>query len=294
MSATDEIAAAPPSIAPPITDHTALPEPGRRRRQAAAIYGLEVRRSLVGGRALGLYLLALLPPIFFLLRAIFASRSIEAQGIEHATAGFAAVYQAFILRLVIYLGCVEIFGNLVRRAILDRSLHYDFLAPLRRDLLAAVKYAAGLTVSSLLFGVSTVASFALCYLPYRGVDRFLLHSHGLGDLAAYVAVTCLACLGYGAVFLACGLLGRSVAIPAIAIFGWEWLNFLLPPILKRISIVHYLEPLCPVPVPKGPLAVLSDAPNPYIAVPGLLLLTAALLAFAAWKVRRMEIRYEEE
>src|SRR5262249_28254898 len=71
-------------------------------------------------------------------------------------------------------------------------------------------------------------------------------------------------------------------------------NFLLPPVLKRISIVHYLESLCPVPLSKGPLALLSDAPSPWLAVPGLLLLVAALLAFAAWKVRRLGGGYEGE
>ncbi len=221
-------------------------------------------------------------------------RVIDAADVGQATTVFAETYQAFILRLIVYLGCVEIFGNLIRREILDRSLHYYFLAPLKREVLAAAKYAAGLAVAALLFGLSTAASFVLCYLPYAGVDRFLLHGAGLTQLAAYLGVTFLACLGYGAVFLALGLFGRSPAIPAVAIFGWEFINFLLPPVLKRISIVHYLESLCPVPLSKGPYALLADAPSPWLAIPGLLLLTAALLAFAAWKVRRMEVRYEEE
>jgi len=270
------------------------PEPGRRRRQAAAIFRLEVRRSLTGGRALGLYLLALLPVLFYVLRAIFAAHVIDTADVGQATQEFAGTYQAFILRLVVYLGCVEIFGNLIRREILDRSLHYYFLAPLRREILAATKYLAGLTVATVLFGLSTAVSFALCYTPYAGVDRFLLHGPGLAHLAAYLGVTFLGCLGYGAVFFALGLFGRSPLVPAVAIFGWEWLNFLLPPVLKRISIVHYLESLCPVPLSKGPLALLSDAPSPWLAIPGLLLVTTALLGFAAWKVRRMEVRYEEE
>lgn len=266
----------------------------RRRRQAAAVFRLELRRSLLGGRALGLYLLALLPVAFFLLRLLFATRLLDPGEIGQATDGFAVVFQGFLLRLVIYLGCVEIFGNLIRREVLDRSLHFYFLAPLRRELLAAAKFAAGLVVAIGLFGLSTLASFALNYLPYDAAGRFLLHGPGVGHLAAYLGVTVLACLGYGAVFFALGLFGRSPLVPAVAIFGWEWLNFLLPPGLKRISIVHYLESLCPVPLSKGPLALLADAPSPWLAIPGLLLLTTALLAFAAWKVRRMEVRYEEE
>jgi hypothetical protein len=165
---------------------------------------------------------------------------------------------------------------------------------LKRELLAATKYLAGLTVATVLFCVSTAVSFALCYAPYAGLERFFLHGPGFAHLAAYLGVTILGCVGYGAVFFALGLFGRSPLVPAVAIFVWEWLNFLLPPVLKRISIVHYLEALCPVPLSKGPLALLSDAPSPWLAIPGLLLVTTALLAFAAWKVRRMEVRYEEE
>lgn len=272
-------------------------EPGdlreRRRRQAAAVFRLELKRSLLGGRALGLYLLALLPVAFFFLGLLFG-RTIEVADPGPVRNDFAVVFQGFILRLVVYLGCVEIFGNLIRRELLDRSLHFYFLAPLRRELLAGAKFAAGLAVSIGLFGLSTLLSFALCYLHFPGADRVLLHGPDLGHLAAYLGVTALACIGYGAVFFALGLLGRSPLVPAVAIFGWEWLNFLLPPVLKRISIVHYLESLCPVPLSKGPLALLADAPSPWLAIPGLLLVTTALLAFAAWKVRRMEVRYEEE
>jgi len=166
----------------------------RRRRQAATVFRLELRRSLLGGRALGLYLLALLPVAFFLLALLFG-RKVETVDPGPVTNDFAVIFQAFILRLVVYLGCVEIFGNLIRREVLDRSLHYYFLAPLRRDLLAAAKFAAGLAVSIGLFGLSTLLSFALCYLPFPGAGRFLLHGPGLGHLAAYLGVTALACVG---------------------------------------------------------------------------------------------------
>jgi hypothetical protein len=50
-------------------------------------------------------------------------------------------------------------------------------------------------------------------------------------------------------------------IPAAAILGWEWINFLLPPALKKISVIHYLQSLCPVPVPHGPFALPAE-PTP--------------------------------
>ena len=83
-------------------------------------------------------------------------------------------------------------------------------------------------------------------------------------------MTFLACIGYGAVFLVFGFFFRSPAIPALAVFGWELIHFLLPPLLKKISVIHYLQSLCPVPVSEGPLAMLSDAPSPWVAILGLL------------------------
>jgi ABC-type transport system involved in multi-copper enzyme maturation permease subunit len=207
---------------------------------------------------------------------------------------FATIYQTFLLRLVIFFGCVEIFGNLIRRELLERTLHYYLLSPVRREVLATAKYLTGLLVSFTLFGFATAASFILAYVPYRGLEGFFLHGPGFGHLLAYLGVTFLACLGYGAVFLTFGFFYKSPAIPAVIVFGWEAINFLLPPILKKISIVYYLQALCPVAVSAGPLALLSAAPSPWLAIPGLVLLTAALLAISAFKVRKMEISYEED
>ena len=81
-------------------------------------------------------------------------------------------------------------------------------------------------------------------------DKFV---SGLGHWAAYVGVTVLACLGYGAVFLLIGLLARTPIIPAALILGWETINFLLPPVLKKISVTYDLESLSPVPLPPDPL-----------------------------------------
>jgi hypothetical protein len=40
--------------------------------------------------------------------------------------------------------------------------------------------------------------------------------------------------------------------------------------------------------------VIAEPTSPWLAIPGLLLVAAVLLALAAWKVRRMEIAYEGE
>ncbi len=275
------------------------PAPGSaalRRRQLGAIVRLELKKGFFGRRSIGLWLLALAPPALLSLRVLFTPGDSVRNLLDlaQAQAIFAgAIYQAFLLRVVVFLGCVGIFGNLIRREVLDRTLHYYFLAPIRRELLVVGKYLTGLVVAGFLFGLSTVASFLLTFGPIKGGGHFLAGT-GLGHLLAYVATTLLACAGYGAIFLTLGFFFRSPAIPALLIFGWEGIHFLLPPLLKKASVIHYLQSLSPVPVSDGPLAILSDAPSKPVAVIGLLIFAALLVAISARRARRMEIKYEED
>ena len=266
------------------------------RRQLAAVVRLELRKSFLGRRAFGLYLLALAPIAALALRAVVVRAVSDPGNIGEATELFAGVYQLFTLRMVIFLGCVAIFGNLVRREVLERSLHFYFLTPMRRELLVLAKYLTGLLVSLALFGTSTAASFFLAYLPHTGRLRsaFLLHGPGLAHLGAYLLVTALACAGYGAAFLALGFFFRSPAIPALGLLGWEAIHFLLPPVLKQLSVIHYLLALCPVPISEGPFALLSDTPSRWASICGLLALAAVLLAVSALRIRRMEVVYLDD
>ena len=64
---------------------------------------------------------------------------------------FAGVFQFFFLRLAIFFGCLGIFMNLFRGEVLDRSLHFYFLAPIRREVLMAGKFLAGLLATCTIF-----------------------------------------------------------------------------------------------------------------------------------------------
>lgn len=266
---------------------------GLWKGQLLSVIRLELRKGFLGRRSILLIVLALMAPFILGLRAILPNTVDDPANLQTATQGFSAIYQAFLLRLVIFLGCVTIFGNLIRREVMDRSLHYYFLSPIRRELLVLGKYLTGLIAAATLFGASTVLSFFLAYAPHTGVQRFLFQGGGLGHLGSYLVATVLGCVGYGAVFLAFGFFFKSPAIPALLVFGWEGINFLLPPFLKKISIIHYVQSFCPVPFDQGPLAILTAAPSPWVSIPGVILVSAALLAVSAWKIRTMEINYEE-
>ena len=90
---------------------------------------------------------------------------------------------------------------------------------------------------------------------------------------------------------------RNPMIPAAVVMVWENLNPFLPNLFKQISVIFYLTSLCPVTIDvPPPFSVLVTDTNPapaWIAVPGLLLVSTLVLAYAARSARRAEINYAE-
>ena len=216
---------------------------------------------------------------------------------------FAGIFQYFYLRLATFFGCLGIFMYLFRGEMSNRTLHFWFLAPARREVLLAGKYAAGLIASVTIFAGGAVLMFAAMLWPHDPVEvQAYWHAGALGQAFWYAAAAALGCLGYGSVFLAVGLYIRNPIIPAAVLLAWEGINGILPHALQKVSILYYLQSLCPVPAPMdadAPLLIrLLAAPAAPASRPGamlgLLLLTAFVLWIAAAAVRRMEISYGAE
>ena len=207
---------------------------------------------------------------------------------------FATVFQFFYLRLAIFFGCVGIFINLFRGEMIDKSLHFYLLSPIRREVLVIGKYLAGLIATIVIFCTSTALQLWFLALPRAHAPN--LH------VAAYVGVTALACLGYGSVFLAAGLLFKNPMLAAAVVLLWEAANIFLPSALKKISIIFYLQSLCPVVAPPEQqtnpiLALLTSSAEPTpapLAILGLFVVTGLVLAYAARKARTLEINYSAD
>jgi hypothetical protein len=222
----------------------------------------------------------------------------------HDSIMFAGVFQFFFLRLAIFFGCLGIFMNLFRGEILDRSLHFYFLAPIRRDVLMAGKFFAGLLATCTIFVTSEVLQTIafLWHFPPSLREVYLYHNHGLENAAVYAGVTILACVGYGAFFLVAGMLFRNPILPAAAILIWEAINPFLPGLLKQFSVIYYLKSLCPVDIPAPPgtspfFALLisnSDPVSAPLAVLGILIVAFIALYASGIQVRLMEINYTTE
>jgi hypothetical protein len=216
---------------------------------------------------------------------------------------FAGIFQYFYLRLAIFFGCLGMFMYLFSGEMSNRTLHYWFLAPARREVLLAGKYAAGLIASVVIFSGGALLAFSAMIWPHDTVEvQSYWNAGGMAHAFWYASAATLGCVGYGSVFLAVGLYTRNPIIPAAVLLAWEGASRILPQALQKISILYYLQSLCPVPAP-----IDDDAPTliRLLAVPvapatrpaailGLFLLTALVLWIASRAVRRMEISYGAE
>ena len=274
------------------------------RSQVRTILGMELRKNFLTKRGIWIYLLALAPVALVWAHSFHELwRGVSRHPLAADTNVLSGIFHLFYLRLGIFFGCVGIFTYLFRGEVLERSLHYYFLAPVRREVLLVAKYLAGLITASFFFTASIVLAFGGIYWHHTNasIQTFLFEGPGLQHLLGYAGVTLLACVGYGAVFLAMGLIYKNPMIAAGQVFIWEAGNLFLPAILQKLSVIFYLKNLAPVAMPTGRrpnpadvLAMVVDPVPAYLAIPGLILFSLSMLAFAALKLRKAEISYSAD
>jgi len=274
------------------------------RAQIVAILRLEMKKRFLTRRGFWVYFLAFAPVLIFAFHSLLE--------LSHGVTGdlgedmhvFAAVFQFFFIRLAVFFGCVGIFVNLFRGEMVEKSLHYYLLAPLRREVLVVGKFLSGLLAAAVIFGSSALLQFAAIFSSFRSIAlrEYLFHAHGAQQVAAYLGVTLLACVGYGSVFLIAGLLFRNPLIPTVIVLVWEAASGLLPALLQKLSVIFYLKSLCPggisIDLDRGSLlaliAVNPTPASPPTAILGLLLVSAFLLALACVQARGLQIDYGTE
>lgn len=278
----------PPAAAAPAFDF------GLARRQLYGIFRLELRNHLLSRRGFALYFLAFAPVLLVLVWAMWPARQFF-QGPEEAAQAFALIYTGY-LATALFLGCLLIFMSLFRSEILERSLHYYFLTPVRRQVLVLGKYFTALAAISAVFLLGTAMLYLLAVIPwgYSAASHFLFDGPGLRNLFTYLGITLMACIGYGAIFQLAGLIFRNPIVPAAIVGVWEGINFLLPAWLKKISVIFYLASLFPVPIASSTFSIVAEPTSAWYSVPGLLIFTAVVLAITGWWARRMELNYGAE
>lgn len=262
-----------------------------RRIQFRAIAWTEIRRTLFSRRSLPVYLLVAMPLVLMILRAFFMPSSSRADFTD-GTTEFAEVFHFFLLRFIIFFSNAVIFVRLFRGEILEQSLHYTLLAPIRRGVLVAGKYLGGVLSAVLILVPTVIFTYILVYLPHGSPGiRYMLSGASLGHLAAYILIVVLACVAYGALFMLAGLFFKNPMVPAVVFLGWETLTAFLPALLKSLSVVHYLVSFAPVPVKLGAFALLARPVSWWVAILALFVLSAILVFISARVARRLEVTY---
>src|SRR5271169_994604 len=267
--------------------------------QISVLIRNEVRRNLFTRRRIGFHLLAWTPVLFLAAHLIFSRYHTESSSIEDDTFVLASIIQLYYFRLGIFFACMGVFTWLFRGEMVQRTLHYQFLVPVRKEVLVIGKFLAGAIISIALFETAVFACFCLTYSRFGSAGRsYVFDGPGLGQLGSYLLATALACLGYGAVFLTLSLLFKNPIIPGAMLLGWETIAPIFPSWAQRLSVTFYLKHLCPVNLPTdGPLAIftiVAEPVSPFIAILGLLCLTLAILVLSCFLIHRLEVTYTAE
>jgi ABC-type transport system involved in multi-copper enzyme maturation permease subunit len=267
------------------------------RIQARRFTRIEIRRNLFTRRAWWIYFLAFVPVVIILLHLVVDKH--PGFGLSDDTGVLAGVVQLYYIRLGIFFGCLGIFSRLIRGEMIERSIHYYLLSPVRREVILLSKFFAGAVTAVVLFGAAVIADFVLMYVGYGAAGRdYMLHGQGLGQIESYLLIVVLACLGYGSLFLLLSIMFRNPMPGALLLWGWEAINPVMPSLLQKFSVASYLRHLMPVSVPaEGIFALLTVETEPvtaWIAVLGLLGLIAVVLVYSCYRIRRFEIRYTTE
>jgi ABC-type transport system involved in multi-copper enzyme maturation permease subunit len=252
-------------------------------RQAVTIMKMELSRYILARRWIGVYAAAFAPVVLLLFVAIRIRTN--PRSLPDLSQVYAVLYQTFILRLSIFFSCALVFSQLFRGEILEKTLHFYLLSPVRREVIAAGKYLAGVAAMTLIFSTSTILTNTLIYVPSSAWMNFFFEGDGLSNLARYVVVTALACVAYGGIFTLTGLLFRNPIVPALIIGVWEGFYFVLPESLQKVTVMHYLQSMLPLVIDRGPFSVVIDPTHAIFGIP-ILLATAAGMVWLSGKVLR--------
>jgi ABC-type transport system involved in multi-copper enzyme maturation permease subunit len=258
--------------------------------QIIVVAGFEIRKFRAGRKWFLPILLAAAPVTLVSLLLLVDPHPPNNSDITEV---FAVMFQTFMLRLMVVFGCALVFANLYRGDMVTRTIHFYLLTPVRREVLVAGKYLAGLLITSVLYGGSVAIANILIHSANGSAvaEGHFFGGPGLRELLDYVGIAGLACVGYGSVFMLTGFLFKNPAIPAAFVLLWESANVFLPTALQKISVVHYLQSIVPVPIPIGPFAVITAPASVFGSVTGLALFTVATLIVNGLLMRKAEINY---
>jgi ABC-type transport system involved in multi-copper enzyme maturation permease subunit len=262
-------------------------------RQIRTISKVEIARYVLARRWLGVYLAAFAPVGLLALDRLIQSRR-TIPSISDFSQIYAVLFQTFVLRLSVFLSCALVFSQLFRGEMLEKTLHFYLLTPVRREVIAVGKYLAGVAAMALIFGTTTLLSNLLLYSNSPSMSSFFFEGPGMSYLGAYVLVVVLACAAYGGIFMLAGLLFRNPIVAAFLVGVWEAFYFILPETLQKLTVMHYLQSLLPLVIDRGPFSVIIDPTNPVLSVLVVIGIAVGFVFLSGKVLRRTQIAYSAD
>ena len=259
-----------------------------RWRQLFFLVRLEFKRYWRGRRFAGVFVLAIVPLLILALPVLLAGD----RGVRSPLPiGYTEFFQVFWLHLAIFFSCASVFSQLFRSEVQEKTLHYYYMAPIRREMVVLAKYLAGLSLVATLFLSTSFVSYYLYFWPTRSGRNWALARIGTQHLGNYLFVVLLACIAYGALFMLIGLIFRNPMIPAIFVLLLESFGYVLPPIFQRMTVALYVQRFVPLTVAHGPFAIIIEPPSGPTSIAVLLLVSAAMVWLSTMILRRTQITY---
>ena len=113
---------------------------------------IELRRNLITRRAWWVYFLAFVPAVIIAIHLLVDRH--QPSSMNEDTNVLAGIVQLYYIRLGVFFGCLGIFSRLIRGEMIERSLHYYLLSPVRREVILLAKFFAGSVSAVVLFGLA--------------------------------------------------------------------------------------------------------------------------------------------
>ena len=263
----------------------------------AAVLRIEIKKTLWMRRSIWIYLLAFAPTVMFGIHALTSPMGRNCS-IEEDTRVLAYTFQIFYLRVGIFFGCMGLFTWLFRGEIVEKSLHYYFLSPMRREV-AGSREVSGRT-DNYIAGLwrFRAALLHFCLRPFWRCRTGVCIQRP-GSWPAWFLSSC-DCARMPGIWLnlSCAEPALQESDPArrcgssLGIVSRR----VAPSLLQKFSVTFYLKQLSPVTIPPDGImalfTVMAEPVSPWLAMPGIAVSERGNpFVCAGYRIRRTEISY---
>lgn len=262
-------------------------------RALSAALSLSLRRLVRSRFMIGNVLIAGVPLLFAIVVAMWG----DIERLSMANDVHAVLLRTYFLHFATFFLANILGFAVVRQEMESRTLHYLFLAPVPRWIIFSARYVAYLVLIGSLGAFSLVLTYLILAFTVGSIREVTVELLGNGRMVTLLGqcgVMLLGLAAYGAIAMLAGSFFRS-GLYTLFLVTWEWTLPYLPQVLKKWTILHYLQSLMPGAEPRmGRLFELLGTPSPIgVSLTVLLSVTAVMLALAMLVFQRRECLYAD-